>query len=169
MSARNAYSAARRAHSATGPLPCPCCGVEQPPEAVRRAADGTIRSECVACDRKRNAERMKQRRADAIAAATSDTKTCTKCFQTLPLDAFSPRSDSAGLRTDCRKCRSTARSKLKQAGAAKKERGEHGRWVPQTPGSALSEANIAADLYAQALRALATSPPLPVWEREEFA
>lgn len=44
-----------------------------------------------------------------------------------------------------------------------------GRVIPMSKGSTLAEANIAADLYAQALRALATSPPVPVWEREEWA
>lgn len=48
-------------------------------------------------------------------------------------------------------------------------RGEDGPITPTSTGSALAEGGIARDLYAQALRALATSPPVPVWEREEWA
>ncbi len=48
-------------------------------------------------------------------------------------------------------------------------RGEDGPITPTRTDSALAEGGIARDLYAQALRALATSPPVPVWEREEWA
>jgi hypothetical protein len=48
-------------------------------------------------------------------------------------------------------------------------RGEDAPITPTRTDSALAEAGIAAELYAQALRALATSPPVPVWEREEWA
>lgn len=62
-----------------------------------------------------------------------------------------------------------ALTKRQLRNAERSERGEEGPITPRSGGSALAEGNIAADLYAQALRALAISPPVPVWEREEWA
>ncbi len=72
-----------------------------------------------------------------------------------------PECTSAEIRERARRKYLSARQRLL--------RGEDGPITPTSTASALDEGHIARDLYAQALRALATSPPVPVWEREEWA
>lgn len=256
---RGAYASARRAGTETAGVECPTCHAWQPPEAVRRAADGTLRTECVTCDRARSTAAQKARRAARVRERRAASKpvmmalpdghkrccgcsavkphaefyarnkgreagrltshckecvaartrarwvqrkaekvagkrqaidwndppaemSCTGCGETYPTETF-PQSGSRSpngnvvYKRKCRACRNaeqnernkrenpTTRQQINEAKAL-----AAGLWTirPTSHTSALAEGNIAAALYAQALRAMALSPPVPVWEREEW-
>lgn len=89
--------------------------------------------------------------------APGPRKTCSRCQQSYPIAAYEHMLFGTALRAQCRLCRAEAR----------RESRERTRQNPPPIKATVPEIDIS--LYRTALRALTTAPPVPVWEREEWA
>lgn len=151
--------------------------------------DGALTSECRRCTSAKTSARWKAKQATKGPSRFVDWTNppaelaCTGCgvvypIETYPLAGANTKGATVRKRkcTPCRNYEQAERNKrlllsemqMHYAGRAEAQR-EVYCIRPTARDSAMAECGIARELYAQALRALSTSPPVPVWEREEWA